>query len=84
MLVLQSDLLHAIGTRVVAPLLPADLAAVPASHLNPEIVFDTTRLLLMPQLMATLSPAELGSVLGSLEHERDRILRAVDVLLTGI
>lgn len=84
MFVLQSDLLHAMCTRVVLPLLPAGKAAQPASRLNPEITWEAARLVLMPQLMATLSLDELGEIVGSLQHERDRILRAMDMLLTGI
>jgi toxin CcdB len=82
--VIQSDLLDAMRTRVVAPLLPAGTAGRPMHGLNPEIRFGEETLVLMPQLLATLTIAELGRPAGSIAHMRDTVTRAVDTLLSGV
>jgi toxin CcdB len=82
--VIQSDLLEAMQTRVVAPLLPAGAAGQPMSGLNPSLVVDGQSFVLMPQLAATLTLAELGRPVGSLAAARDSIVRAVDILLSGV
>jgi toxin CcdB len=58
--VVQSDLLDAMRTRVVVPLVPAGMAGRPMRGLNPEIGFAEEAVVLMPQLAATLTIAELG------------------------
>jgi toxin CcdB len=82
--VIQNDLLDAMRTRVVLPLLPAGSAGRPMRGLNPEINFGEETMVLMPQLMATLTIAELGRPVGSLAHFRDAVTRAVDTLLSGV
>jgi toxin CcdB len=82
--VVQSDLLEATRTRVVAPLLPAGAAGAPMRGLNPEIVVGGERLVLMPQLLATLTLAELGRPAGSIAGMRDEVTRAIDALLAGV
>ena len=82
--VIQSDLLEATRTRVVAPLLPAGAAGRPMRGLNPEIRLGAETLVLMPQLLATLTVSELGDPVGSAAHLRDDITRAVDTLLAGV
>ena len=82
--VIQSDLLDAMHTRVVVPLLPAGTAGRPMRGLNPEVTLGEETLVLMPQLIATLTIAELGRPAGSLAHMRDSVTRAVDTLLAGV
>jgi hypothetical protein len=41
------------------------------------------RLRLAPHVLATLTLAELGTFVANLAHERDRIIRAFDLMLTG-
>lgn len=82
--VLQSDLLAAMRTRVVAPLLPPGAAGPPLGRLTPEVEIGGRRLVLLPQLAATLTLAELGRPVASLAGERDAILRAVDMLVSGV
>lgn len=81
--VLQSDLLEAMRTRVVAPLLPPAEAGPPLPGLTVDLELAGEPLRLMPQLMATLTLGELGARLGSLAPGRDAIIRACDVLLLG-
>lgn len=81
---IQSDLLDAMATRVVVPLLPAGVAGPPMRGLNPEIRLGEERLILTPQLAATLTLRELGRPVGSVAHLRDEITRAIDILLSGV
>lgn len=82
--VLQSDLLDEMKTRVVAPLLPASAVAKRIVHLNPLLMIGAEAYLLMPQMAGTLTLAELGEKAGSLRLWRDEIQRAVDTLISGI
>ncbi|MCR8548378.1 CcdB family protein [Salipiger sp. P9] len=82
--VLQSDLLDGLQTRVVAPLIPADQIGRVMAPLNPSVQVGAERFLLMPQLAATLTVAELGERVGSLAVMRDEIVRALDALLSGV
>jgi toxin CcdB len=82
--VIQSDLLEAMQTRVVAPLLP-ETEGLPAMRgLNPVVTVEGRAYRLMPQLMATLTLAELGPPIGSVAAARDELVRAVDMLLAGV
>ncbi|MFO1141913.1 MAG: CcdB family protein [Amaricoccus sp.] len=80
----QSDLLDAMHTRVVAPLLPAGEAGRPMRGLNPGLRFGEDEVVLMPQLMATVAVRALGRPVGSIGHLRDAVVRAMDILLTGV
>lgn len=82
--VVQSDLLDGMTTRVVIPLLPPSAGLVPMMPLNPVLTLGTDRLMLMPQLMATLSLRDLSPPEASLAVYRDEITRALDMLLSGI
>ncbi|WP_138472959.1 CcdB family protein [Poseidonocella sp. HB161398] len=82
--ILQSDLLDGLRTRVVAPLVPRGRVERVLAGLNPVVTLPEGAFLLMPQLAATLSLAELGERAGSLAAMRDEITRAVDALLSGI
>jgi toxin CcdB len=82
--VIQSDLLEAMRTRVVVPLLRPGQAGKPMRGLNPELRVGEETVVLMPQLAATLTVAELGRPMGSLAQAGDAIVRAVDVLLSGV
>ncbi|MCA8880475.1 MAG: CcdB family protein [Rhodobacteraceae bacterium] len=82
--VLQSDLLDELQTRVVAPLVPATAVRRVMRPLNPSVTLGEATYLIMPQLAATLTLAELGARAGTLEMMRDEIVRAIDALLSGI
>jgi toxin CcdB len=82
--VVQSDLVEAMATRVVVPLLAAGAAGKRIYGLDPEIAFGDEILVLMPQLAATLTLAELGRPVGSVAHMRDAITRALSTLLSGV
>lgn len=82
--VLQSDLLDQLQTRVVAPLVPASAVARVMQSLNPTVMVGEEPYVVMPQLAATLTLSEMGEKIGSLAAMRDALVRAMDALLSGI
>ena len=81
--VLQADLLSDLRTRVVAPLLPEETTPT-MRGLTVRIEVEGRAYLILPQLMATLTLAELGTRVGSAAHLRDRLVDALDLTFTGI
>lgn len=80
---LQHDRFESAGTRVIVPLLePHDLPDT-FRQLNPELLIEQQRFILVPQFLATITVGELERRIGNIVHERDRIIRAVDALLSG-
>lgn len=81
---IQSDLLAPVNVRVVVPLIPASIYGPPLKRLTPVFEIDGT-----PHVMATLDMGgalvtELGPVVQSLATERDAIIGAIDMLVTGL
>ena len=81
--VVQSDLLDSMRTRVVAPLISAQALERSIPALNPTMVFDGSTVFVAAQLLATVGLDELAEPIGSLADEQDRIVRAIDALLSG-
>jgi toxin CcdB len=80
---LQSDLLsRSLDTVVVAPLEAADTGKF-ADRLNPSVTVDGKSYVLIAQEIVTVRKSVLGEPHGSLGHERDRIIAALDLLFTG-
>ena len=67
-----------------APLLPVDLFRRLVANLNPVFEIQEQRVAMITEFMAAMPLRELGEVRGSLAGHRDRIVRAVDVLLIGV
>lgn len=82
--VLQSDLLDQLRTRVVAPLIPSGAVPRVMQTLNPTVTVGEATYLFMPQLAATVTLAELHDRVGSLAMMQDSFVRALDALLSGI
>ena len=82
--VVQHDLLDAASTRVIIPLIAPDRLDPPMNALNPSVEIDGRMLLVATQFIATLSVAELGTKVGTLQSDRDRITRAIDALLGSV
>ena len=81
---IQSDLLDDLQTRVVIPLTKAvALTKKPLTHLTPGLAFDGEEYVLMTPQLAGIARTELGAAVGSLANERQRIIAAMDFLLTG-
>lgn len=82
-LVLQHDLLSDLATRTVCLVLPETSPAPAIAALAPIISVGDLRLRIVPHVLATLTLSELGQHVANVAHHRDRIIRAVDVMLSG-
>ena len=82
--IVQGDLLDDMRTRVAVPLLDARAALPKIKSLNPTFDLGDIQVVLAPQFVATFTAVELGTRVGTLVHYRDRIIRAMDVLLGGV
>lgn len=80
----RADLLSSLATRTVVPMLPEGDMPVVMRDLNPVIDIDGTRYVRLTQAIATVPRRELRNSTGSLLQHHDVVLRALDVLLTGI
>lgn len=79
----QSMLLSHLSTRTVVPLLPlTDLPRV--VRLNPVLKVEDENYLFAAHLLFAIPKMRLGKRVSNLEGERDAILRAIDVLWSGI
>ncbi len=79
----QADLLSALSTRVVVPLLPEESAQPPIRDLNPVFEIRGKRYVMVTQAVATIARRELKRTVGSLADQHDRITRALNILLLG-
>jgi toxin CcdB len=80
---LQNDLLsRSLDTVVVAPLETADNGKY-ADRLNPRVNLEDKAFTLIVQEIVTVRKSVLGGSCGSLAHERDHIIAALDLLFTG-
>jgi toxin CcdB len=80
---LQNDLLSRnLDTVVVAPLETADSGKY-ADRLNPRVSVEDKAFMLIAQEIVTVRKSVLGRSCGSLAHERDNIVAALDLLFTG-
>lgn len=82
-LVIQSDLLQDLNTRAVCLALPEKGGPQTTSSLSPVLSAGDLRIHIAPHLVATLTLSELGAQIANLSHERDRIIRSMDLMLTG-
>lgn len=80
----QSDLLDPLATRVVVPLVRLAAAPTPVRHLNPVFEVQGERVVLSTPELAGIPRAALGEKVGNLAQRRDEIVRALDVLITGL
>ena len=80
----QADLLAHLATRTVVPLLPEEAAPRPINKLNPAFEMEGKRHVLVTQAIASVPLRELKRAVASLAPERDRITRALDILLVGL
>jgi toxin CcdB len=82
--VLQNDALEAIDTRVFAPCLPADRPGMRPDRLAPAFFHAEREYRIMTHLIGAAPVNRLGTRVGSLAHLREDIVRAFDLLITGI
>ncbi len=82
---IQSRFLDHLTTRVVIPLLPLDRAPKAVIRtLNPVFVIDGDSYMLMTQALVSVPLKRLRRAAGTLDAERDNIVRAVGALLSGL
>jgi toxin CcdB len=84
LLELQADMLSALDTRLVAPLVPAAEFGPAATRLNPGIRIGNRNLVMDTALMAGVPKKLLGEKVVSLAGRSAEILGAVDFLASGI
>jgi toxin CcdB len=78
----HKDLDH-LPTRLVAPLATQQVVRT-ASRLNPMLTVGGKEVFLVPQNLSPIALRFLREPAGSLEQDRDRIIAAVDMLMTGV
>lgn len=81
---IQNDLIDALKTRVVVPLVSPSKVQVAVSRLMPIFEIEGTSLVMDTTLMAGISSRLIGKKVADLSHERSRIIAALDVLISGI
>jgi len=82
---IQHELLETLSTRLIVPLTPRTLYEGKAPQtICPVIHLDQGDFILMPQYMSSMPTQSLGQHIGSLNTFRDDIIRAVDLLITGV
>lgn len=79
----QSDLLGALNTRVVVPLLPRDAAPAPARRLNPVFQIDGVEVVMATQFLAAVPLGILRAPTHTLAGEAVTITTALDMLMQG-
>ena len=79
----QHDLFFDSKTRVLAALvIPGSVR--PTTRLYPQFLILGQQLTLTPDDLVTLGVRLLGSPVASLKSERERVIAAIDMVLTGI
>ncbi len=81
----QAPLLEALATRIVVPLCKPDaVGGKPAERLNPQFELEGRKLVMLTQELAGIPRRALGELAGNLATERNEIVAALDLALTGI
>lgn len=80
----QADILRALNSRLVIPVLPLDEAPPLAGKLNPLVVVEGAQHSIVTQHMAAVSAKLLGERVISLSSRDNEIIRAIDLLISGI
>ena len=81
----QADLLGVLATRVVIPLVKrAAVGDRVIRHLHVEVVVKGQRLIAVTSELAGIATKSLGARVGSLAGMRSEIVRALDVITSGV
>jgi toxin CcdB len=82
-IILQADLLDAVDTRVVAPLVPID--AMPAlGKLRPEFQVAGKRYRMITDRISVLTCKDIGIVIAAAHDREWDIRRALDLVFVGV
>ncbi|MEW7009902.1 CcdB family protein [Lentilitoribacter sp. EG35] len=79
---LQTDLIGIEASRIVAPL-RGQGAYTAFPGLTPKVEFADQTWIVRVQELASVTGKELGDPIGTLEHARDELKRALDILIDG-
>jgi toxin CcdB len=79
----QADLLDALATRVVVPLIAASAMGKPINHLTPEFTVRNAAVFMSTAELAGVPVQAIGGKVGSLKDRRHEIIAALDFLFTG-
>ena len=79
----QNDLLETLHTRVVIPLYLREAFSAPARQLNPCMEIEEHSLVLATQELAGVPIKVLGPEVTNLKQQREQIIAALDLLITG-
>lgn len=80
----QSDLIDAMDSRVVVPLVPVALAGRPIGGLMPRLVVLGEPMVMDTAHLAGVSRSVIGKRVEDLSGQRDTIMAALDFLVSGI
>ncbi|MEK6662440.1 MAG: CcdB family protein [Pseudomonadota bacterium] len=80
----QSDLLDALVTRVVVPLVAKRTAGQPAARLNPQFRIRNMAVVMSTPELAGIPKTRLSKKITNLAAKRDEIIGALDIVFTGI
>jgi len=80
----QADLLDTMATRVVVPLVLAEVMGQGVKQLNPHFKIKGVALVMSTAELAGISARILGEKVVSLKVRRDEVIAALDLLFTGI
>ena len=81
----QSDIIGELNSRMVIPLFPlASFTGRPAQRLNPVIIVEGGKYLVMTHEMAGVRLTQLGEAVTDVQESRQLIKDAIDFLMDGV
>lgn len=79
----QADLISHLNSRLVIPLVRSNIAPTPIKVLNPIFQIEDAAYLMLTQQMAAVSVQILRKPVLNVNHRRDEVVAAIDLLLQG-
>ena len=79
----QADLMSHLNSRLVIPLVSSNIAPTPIKVLNPIFQIEDATYLMLTQQMAAVSVQILRKPALNVNHRRDEVVAAIDLLLQG-
>ena len=80
----QSNLIETAGSRVVVPLVAIERVGGVIERLMPRLLVDEKHLVMDTAQIMGIPARMLGKQVADLSHERDAIMAALDLLISGI
>lgn len=79
----QADLLSALNTRIVVPLVPRKEAPLPAGRLNPIFTIEGADVVMTTQFLSAVMVGSLPHPVASLADRSETVMAALDMALIG-